>query len=460
MAHRLWRRFVAASVWLLASALGLPVAAHEVLARHPHGHYLENLLVARNGEVLYTNYFERRIEKWSAGGTGTFAELPVFAVNLVEIDGGFLALGHSAKFTEGPAAMRGGNRLVRLDAQGRVGAVVKIDEMVFGNGMALLGTKTLLVSDSVLGRIWRVDTETGTAQLWLADDRLLPVAGDKSPGANGLRLHAGELYVSNSAQRTLFKVALGADGRAAGALTEVARDFPGIDDFAIDGQGTLFVATHRLSVLRLAPGAPVETFLDTDVEGCTATALSRDGRWLYVLGTGGLFEGRQGEATLVRIAISDRRDLFAPIHAVLTHPRCLNCHTQTDFPRQTDQRWRHAQNVQRGPRGQGVPALKCATCHQDSNQGRVPGAAHWQLAPLSMAWEGLTPRALCQSVQDPEKNGRRQGAEQVIDHMRTDPLVLWAWQPGAQRTAPPLSHAEFVDALQRWAAAGMPCAQP
>ena len=36
-------------------------------------------------------------------------------------------------------------------------------------------------------------------------------------------------------------------------------------------------------------------------------------------------------------------------------------------------------------------------------------------------------------------------------------LVLWAWAPGAHRTTPPLSHEEFVKALQAWLAAGMPC---
>lgn len=460
-----WWRAAAAVVLVLGCTLGSPgraqplpaAAAHEVLVRHPSGHYLENLLIAADGAVLYTDYFERRIHRWVDGRAGAFAELPVFAVNLVELGGDVVVLGHTVKFTEGPAAMRGGNRLVRLDAQGRPLATVEIGEVVFGNGMVAIGPRTLLISDSVQGRIYRVDAETGAARVWLADERLQPLAGSPLPGANGLRLHAGQLYVANTATRSLFKVAVGADGAAAGPLTELARELPGIDDFAIDGQGTLFIATHRDKVLRLPAGGPAEDLLAADVEGCTSAALSRDGKWLYVLGTGGLFEGRKEEATLVRLAIDDKRDLFAPIHAVLTHPRCLNCHTRTDFPRQTDHRLRHAQNVLRGPKNRGVPALPCASCHHESNQGRVPGAAHWQLAPLSMAWEGLSPRVLCESIQDPARNGQRRTATQVIDHMRIDPLVLWAWQPGAERSTPPLPHREFVGALQRWAAAGMPC---
>jgi len=38
-----------------------------------------------------------------------------------------------------------------------------------------------------------------------------------------------------------------------------------------------------------------------------------------------------------------------------------------------------------------------------------------------------------------------------------DPLVLWAWDPGAARTMPPLSHAQFLEALEAWVKADMPC---
>jgi len=157
------------------------------------------------------------------------------------------------------------------------------------------------------------------------------------------------------------------------------------------------------------------------------------------------------------VAAAQAAPNFESIESVLMHPRCLNCHTVTAFPRQADERLRHSQQVARGPQGRGVPALPCAACHQAANQGRVPGAPDWHLAPLSMGWEGLRGAGLCAALKDPRKNGGRKTAEQVIEHMKTDPLVLWAWEPGAQRQTPPLSHAEFVTALQAWADQGMPC---
>src|SRR5918999_1594925 len=54
------------------------------------------------------------------------------------------------------------------------------------------------------------------------------------------------------------------------------------------------------------------------------------------------------------------------VYSVLIHPRCINCHTATNYPQQGDDRRRHVANVIRGPEGKGVPALNCASCHQET----------------------------------------------------------------------------------------------
>src|SRR5262250_1126697 len=149
--------------------------------------------------------------------------------------------------------------------------------------------------------------------------------------------------------------------------------------------------------------------------------------------------------------------LFEPIASVLIHPRCINCH-QADSPTQTDAKIRHRPLMVRGADGHGSPAQPCQTCHQTTNtaDGFVPGVADWHLAPLSMLWEGKTKSQICEQMKDPARNGSRRTGAQVIEHMKTDPLVLWAWAPG-RRTTPPLSHEKFVEALEAWVKAGMPC---
>src|SRR5688500_14188310 len=46
------------------------------------------------------------------------------------------------------------------------------------------------------------------------------------------------------------------------------------------------------------------------------------------------------------------------VYSVLISPRCINCHTATNYPQQGDDRRRHFANVVRGgEEGQGVPGL-------------------------------------------------------------------------------------------------------
>jgi hypothetical protein len=154
----------------------------------------------------------------------------------------------------------------------------------------------------------------------------------------------------------------------------------------------------------------------------------------------------------------DSYQLFDPIASVLQNPRCLNCH-QAAAPRQKDTMIPHIQSVIRGADGNGARTLQCAACHQEMNSadGKVPGAKGWHLAPVPMVWEGLTRAQICRQMQDPSRNGNRKTAEEVIEHMKVDPLVLWAWNPGAGRSTPSITHEQFFERLEIWAKSGMPC---
>ena len=156
------------------------------------------------------------------------------------------------------------------------------------------------------------------------------------------------------------------------------------------------------------------------------------------------------------------------VYSVLISPRCINCHTATNYPQQGDDRHRHVANIVRGPEGKGVPGLNCTGCHQDQNADStgVPGGPNWHLAPLSMQWQDMNDRplssaAVCRAVTDPSKNEHMDGPALLKHHAEAD-LVLWAWNPGRRpdgtiRTLPPMSHEEFVAATRRWVEAGTPC---
>src|SRR6266849_5978654 len=166
------------------------------------------------------------------------------------------------------------------------------------------------------------------------------------------------------------------------------------------------------------------------------------------------FGAGRNQTSAADARLVDGRAAWEQVYSVLTSPRCINCHTATNYPQQGDDRHRHFANVIRGPEGKGVPGLNCVSCH------------NWHLAPLSMRWQDendqpLSSAVVCHSLTDRTKNGGLNAAG-LLKHNEEEPLVLWAWNPGRKqdgtmRTLPALTHAEFVAATRQWIEAGMPC---
>jgi hypothetical protein len=151
---------------------------------------------------------------------------------------------------------------------------------------------------------------------------------------------------------------------------------------------------------------------------------------------------------------------FRAMLPVLHHPRCMNCHSHGDFPRQGDDSHPHTMDVHRGSEGHGANAVLCSTCHQDHNLPGLhtpPGAPGWALPSpgMPMIWEGLSASQLCQVFKDPRQNGHRT-VEQIVEHMST-PLVLWGWDPGGDRTPIPTPKDEFLNHVKAWASHGAAC---
>ncbi len=86
----------------------------------------------------------------------------------------------------------------------------------------------------------------------------------------------------------------------------------------------------------------------------------------------------------------------------------------------------------------------------------IPGAPHWGLAPISMAWQGRTLRQICELIKDPGRNGGRSLA-QIRSHLAEDHLVGWAWHPGDGREPAPGTQAQFGKLIDAWIATGASC---
>jgi hypothetical protein len=169
----------------------------------------------------------------------------------------------------------------------------------------------------------------------------------------------------------------------------------------------------------------------------------------------GLIAAAQCGTAAVDPAARDRSAAaFVTVYEVLQHPRCVNCHPAGNTPLQGDDHRPHGQNVQGGPEGTGLYALRCANCHLDRNtpgSNMPPGAPHWHLPHpgTPMVFQGRSASELARQLADPAQNGNRTPA-QLLQHVTEDPLVLWGWSPGEGRSPVPVPHAQFVAAMKAW----------
>ncbi len=160
-------------------------------------------------------------------------------------------------------------------------------------------------------------------------------------------------------------------------------------------------------------------------------------------------------------AAAQSAQAFARAFPVFLHPRCMNCHPTGDVPLQGDDSRPHQQRVRRGRDGLGVYSMKCANCHQTENTPgphMPPGTPNWHLTPanVKMVFEGKTTGELCRQLKDPKQNGGKT-VEQIVEHVTSDKLVLWGWQPGEGRTPVSMPHAEFARLMQEWGRNGAAC---
>jgi hypothetical protein len=158
------------------------------------------------------------------------------------------------------------------------------------------------------------------------------------------------------------------------------------------------------------------------------------------------------------------RAIFTEIGKVLTNPRCMNCHPAGDHPLQGAEHREHRPPAWRGESGSGVPGAGCTMCHTGANftlheaatYKSIPGHPRWQLAPLSMSWEGKTLGDICRQLKDTNRNGGRDLAA-LQEHVAKDDLVAWGWNPGPGRESAPGNQKLAGELVQAWIDSGAHC---
>jgi hypothetical protein len=185
----------------------------------------------------------------------------------------------------------------------------------FLNGITYDGEGNLYVADSNLGRIWRVSRDSDAAVIWLSAPALAPSgatdSGIRLPGANGVKLAGGRIWISNTSTSTLLSAPIAPDG-SPGELAVAFDHLFEIDDFLITPRGEIVAALNGASqVVSISPDGQIRVLEDaaTGARNPSAVALSGQGG-IYVTNAAFLTVGATLQLILERgqpIADGQRR---------------------------------------------------------------------------------------------------------------------------------------------------------
>jgi hypothetical protein len=189
--------------------------------------------------------------------------------------------------------------------------ITDIPEASFLNGITLLDPRkeendklaTVLISDSTLGTVFKVNTNCGAyEQVFREVSEMLPPKSASIPiGINGLAVHKGSLYWTNTERESIFSISidpLAGFARPNATVRTVASKIGiAVDDFAFDNDDNLWTAGGNTVAMLPAAGDASKTDIkpvvvvgsesSLTVAGSTSVRFA-DASLLYVTTDGGM----------------------------------------------------------------------------------------------------------------------------------------------------------------------------
>ena len=302
----------------LVSTAAIPHSATSIrnVWEFPNETWVENIAARLNGQLLVTfisSPVVYQVDPFGAKTPALVHEFPesLAALGIAEIQHDIFAVisgnwsdktfsGTTGSFSVWKVDVRSFESGVdgRIISPATVTKISDFPEGVFLNGLTLLDKNmgTILIADSGAGVVLKVNTNSGEHEVIIDDPLMKPKPGVFPVlGVNGIHIHDGFLYFTNTFENTFNKVPIHPDGAAIGPAMTVSHDGPG-DDFAIDAAGNAYVTqgAENTVVEITAEGGGftiVGNLNSTVIAGSTAAQFGRtllDRNVLYVTTNGGI----------------------------------------------------------------------------------------------------------------------------------------------------------------------------
>lgn len=285
--------------------LPLPV---QLISEFPPRIPLENIAVRRNGQILITVVAAPEIYQVDPSKKRepillyTFPATLVTGIAELQPDVFYVVTGNLSTGAPFPS-IPDSYTVWKVDLQPfsiSLGKSVEVTKIVtfpkagLLNGIAVLNHRKglLLIADSFLGLIWRLNVYTKNIEVF-TDDPLTKSSLNPaiSLAVNGVKVRHGAVYFSNSVRNIIARININDDGTAKGPAVVVVKGFKEIDDFAIGPNGAFFVADNIGNALAYASAAGGDAKIIANITGNpTAVAFGRrpeDARSVYLTSAGG-----------------------------------------------------------------------------------------------------------------------------------------------------------------------------
>ncbi|KAH7359939.1 hypothetical protein BKA66DRAFT_471989 [Pyrenochaeta sp. MPI-SDFR-AT-0127] len=215
--------------------------------------WLENIAAMRNGSLLVTvigrpevHLVDPHVQPSTSSLIASFPNTNA-VLGISEISDNVFAVA-AGNTTPANAPVLGTYGIWKIDLSQKKSKFQKIADLPnvdMVNGIVKLNDHTLLMADSWAGNIVTLNTRTGAYRVALSDASLasnfsvpaLPL------GVNGIKIHNGYLYYSNTVQARLGRVRISPTGEPTGPFTTLA-SVPQIsvpDDFAVAKDGSVYL---------------------------------------------------------------------------------------------------------------------------------------------------------------------------------------------------------------------------
>jgi len=238
----------------------------------PDAPFIENIVVRSNGDLILTSLAHPRVYTLDPGVKApTPRLLTTISSPTVNITAGIAEYAPDRFAVIGALfdlSIFGASNISvwTIDARrsGIPPVVVKvfdIPEAGLANGLTTLPgvPGVVLLSDSRLGALWRVNLFTSKYELVVQDPLLAPSPTGLPLGINGIRVLNGQLWFVNANKGFFGKAPISSDGRSVTLknftlLSTISDGQGGYDDFAVDAKGRFWIATHPDAVDIVVPG--------------------------------------------------------------------------------------------------------------------------------------------------------------------------------------------------------------